>query len=52
MKFLKIPIMWFSFSYSCDLVMSNVETSIKDTSLKTDNQTDQKEPEKRRGLRR
>ncbi|WP_313386003.1 hypothetical protein [Chishuiella sp.] len=30
----------------------NKSTSIKDTSLKTDNQTEQKEPEKRRRLRR
>ncbi|QCX52710.1 hypothetical protein [Elizabethkingia sp. JS20170427COW] len=30
----------------------NRNTSIKDTSLKTDNQTEQNEPEKRRGLRR
>ena len=30
----------------------NRNSLIKDTSLKTDNQTEQKEPEKRRGLRR
>ena len=33
-------------------IEQNRSTSIKDISLKTDNQTEQKEPEKRRGLRR